>query len=57
MSDLRLGVHGGGAVVEDEHARVHQQRAGDGDALPLPAREANAALADDGVVAVAGAPG
>ena len=29
----------GGRLVEDDHLRVTQQRAGDGDGLPLPARE------------------
>ena len=53
---LGLGVDGRGAVVEDEEARVGEQRARDGDALPLPAREADAALADDGVVALRAAP-
>ena len=49
---LGLGVDGGGAVVEDEQARIGEQRARDGDALPLPAREPDAALADDRVVAL-----
>jgi hypothetical protein len=37
-------------LVENENARIGHQRAGDGDALALPAGEAVAALADDGVV-------
>ena len=49
---LRRGVDGRGGVVEDEDARVGQQRAGDGDALALAARERQAALADARVVAV-----
>ena len=53
-ADLRLGrgVDGRGRVVEDEDARIDQERAGDRDPLPLPARERDPALADDGVVAV-----
>ena len=39
-------------LVEHEHGRVAQDRARDRDALLLAAREAVAALADDGVVAV-----
>ena len=38
--------------VEDENARVRQDGAGDGDALTLPAGQANPALADNRVVAV-----
>ena len=41
-----------GRLVEHEHGRVAQDRAGDRDALLLAAGEAEAALADDGVVAV-----
>ena len=52
--DLLLDLHvdGAGGVVEHEDRRVDQQRAGDGDALALAARERVAALADDGVVAL-----
>ena len=39
-------------VVEDQDARVGEHRARDRDALPLPARERVAVLADDRVVAV-----
>ena len=39
-------------VVEDEDARVHDERPRDGDALALAAAEREAALADDGVVAL-----
>ena len=46
------GVDRGGRVVEDENAWVHEQRTGDRDALPLAAREREAALADDGLVTV-----
>ena len=52
--DLLLGlrVDRGGGVVEDQHARVGDQRPGEGDALALAARQGEPALADDGVVAV-----
>ena len=49
---LRLRVHARGGVVEDEDARVQEQRARDGHALLLAAGEGDAALADPGVVAV-----
>ncbi len=49
---LGLGVERARRLVEDEHRRVAQDRAGDRDALLLAAGEAVAALADDGVVAV-----
>ena len=49
---LRLGVHGRGAVVQDQEPRVDEERPGYGDALALPAGEPDAPLADDGVVAV-----
>ena len=52
--DARLGrgVDRGGRVVEDQDARVGDERAGDRDALALAARERQAALADHGVVAL-----
>ena len=52
--DLVLGgaVDGAGAVVQDQDARVGEEGAGDGDALPLPAGQGHAALADLGLVAV-----
>ena len=55
--DLRLGLHvdRAGAVVQDQDLRARQQRAGDGEALLLPAREVDAALLDVRVVAVAAA--
>ena len=53
---LGLDVERAGRLVEHEHGRVAQDRAGDRDALLLAAGEAEAALADDGVVAV-GQPG
>ena len=43
---LGRGVHGGGGVVEDQHARVREQRARDRQALALAAGERQAALAD-----------
>ncbi len=39
-------------LVEDEDARVGEERAGDRDALALAARQARTLLADDGVVAL-----
>ena len=53
-ADLRLGrrVHGCGCVIEDEDARVHDQRSGDREALALAAAERDSALADDSLVAV-----
>ena len=53
LADRGLGgrVDRGGGVVEDQDARVDQQRAGDRDALPLAAGQRDAALADDGLVA------
>ena len=49
---LDAGVHRGGGVVEQEEARVGEDRAGEGDALALAAGEGEALFADDGVVAV-----
>ena len=49
---LGLGVQRARRLVEHQHRRVAQHRAGDRDALLLAAGEAVAALADDGVVAV-----
>ncbi len=50
--DLRLhpGVDGGRGVVQDEHGRVADQGAGQGDALALAAGEGESLFADDGVV-------
>ena len=52
--DVLLDLHVDGArrVVEDQHRRVGEQRAGDRDALALPTRQVVAPLADDGVVAI-----
>ncbi|MDQ0684004.1 hypothetical protein QFZ56_002967 [Streptomyces achromogenes] len=44
-------VHGGGGVVEDQQARVREDRAGERDALALAAGEGEAVLADLRVVA------
>ena len=46
---LVLGVEVAGGLVEDHDAGVLQQHAGDGQALLLAARQAVAALADQGV--------
>ena len=52
--DRRLGarVDRGGGVVEDQDPRVGEQGAGDRDPLALAAGEGQAALADQGLVAV-----
>jgi hypothetical protein len=49
--DLALGrgVHARGRVVEDQDARLGKQRAGDGHALALPARQREPPLADERV--------
>lgn len=47
-----FGVERAGGFVEDEETRVFQDRAGDGDALPLAAAEFDATFADGAVVAV-----
>ena len=54
VADLRLGrrVDRRGRVVEDQDARVDDERARDRDALALAARERDPALADHGVVAL-----
>ncbi len=43
---LALAVERGGGLIEQQDARVFEDRAGDGDALALPAAELDAALAD-----------
>ena len=50
--ELRLDVDAAGGVVEDEDARVHDERPRDRDALALAAAEREAALADDRLVAL-----
>ena len=49
---LGFGIDRSGGVVEDEDAGVHEQDAGNGDALFLSAGEGDAALTDAGVVAL-----
>ena len=49
---LALGVEGAGGLVEDQDGRVLEEGAGDGEALPLAAREQRPLLADLGVVAL-----
>ena len=49
---LRRGIHGRGRVVQDQDARVDDERTRDRDPLALAARECDAALADHGVVSV-----
>ena len=53
LLDLVFGgaVDGAGRVVQDQDARIGEQRAGDGDALALTAGERDAALADHRLVA------
>src|ERR1700691_635250 len=45
-------VEGRGGFVEDQHGRVVEDSAGDGQALTLPAGKAEPFFADDGVVTV-----
>ena len=47
---LRLGVDGGDGIVQDEDLGVLHEGARDGDALLLPARDGDAALAEHGHV-------
>ena len=49
---LRLGVNVGGGLVEDKNGRVLDDRAGQGNALPLPAREHHAPLTHGRLVAL-----
>lgn len=49
---LGLGVEVAGGLVEDQDFRIGEDGAGDGEALLLAAREADAPLAYDGVVAL-----
>ena len=48
---LAFGVERGGRFVEQQQRRIAQQRAGNGDALALPAGQARAAFAHEGVEA------
>ena len=49
---FRLGVHGRSGFVEDQDARINQQRAGNADALALTARQPLAAFSHQRVVAM-----
>ena len=49
---LAFTVEAGSRLVEDQEPRVRQNRPGDGDTLALPARQLDAPLADDRIVAV-----
>jgi hypothetical protein len=53
---LAFRVEAAGRFVEQQQRRVLEDRTGDGDALPLAARQANAALADEGRVALGQSP-
>src|SRR4051794_30712112 len=50
--ELGLGVKRASSLVEDEHRRILEEGVGNGDALLLAAREGDAALTDERVVAV-----
>jgi len=50
---LRLHVHAGGGLVQDEDAGIGQERAGEGNELPLAHGKQDAAFAHRGVVPVA----
>ena len=47
-----FGVQRGGSFVENQDRRVFEQRAGDGQALALAARQAQAVVADHGIEAL-----
>ena len=49
---LGFGIQVRGGFVQDQDGGVLQQRAGDGDTLPLAAAQARAAVADHGFVAL-----
>ena len=49
---FRFGIQVRSGFVQNQDGRVLQQRAGDGDALPLAAAQLHAALADHGVVSL-----
>ena len=48
---FRVRIHTGRGVIQDEDARIGDQRAGNRQALFLPARKRDATFADIGVVA------
>ena len=45
-----LRIQRGGGLIQQQDRRIAQQRAGDGDALALPARQTRPALSDPGLV-------
>lgn len=47
---LALAVEVAGRFIEDEYARISEQRTGDGDALLLPTREPHTTLADESFI-------
>lgn len=49
---LALVIQSAGRFVKNENARIHDQRTGNGDPLPLPSRQAGASLAHIGVIAI-----
>ena len=53
LQKLRLGprVQRAGRFIHDQHWRILEKRAGDGNSLPLPSREAHSALAKLRVIA------
>ena len=52
---LRFAVERRGRLIEQQQGRVLQEGAGDGDALPLSARQADAAISDQRVQSLAAA--
>src|SRR4030066_2139518 len=46
---FRLDVYRGEPVIENEDRCIHQDRSGDGNPLPLSAREGDSLLADHGI--------
>ena len=48
-----FGIDGGGRIIQNQHARIGEDRAGDGQALLLAAGEGRAALAEHRLVAAA----
>jgi hypothetical protein len=49
-SGFRCHIEGAGCFVEDQHGDIFVDRPGKPKPLPLPSGQANAALADEGVV-------
>ena len=50
--DLRFGIERAGSLVQQQQACMLENRACNGDALALPARQPRAALAEEGLVAL-----